>query len=151
MRPELTLMKGVARTLNIGFDASVADSMLIPDLWRKLDDSPKGCARELISELQECREILLNECITNPEPLVRWLYENQGLRRFDASNRLFLVLVDKSNFFDSWKLKRAKTLISENVNSYLDEIDQGIGFQLDFFWEGETYSTESDAIFVVKQ
>ena len=151
LRPELTVMKGLARKLNIGFDASAADSVLIPDLWLKLDDSPKDCAREMIGELQECRETLLNECIASPEPLVRWLYENQGLRRFDASNRLFLILVDKNNFFNSWKLKRANTLISENVNSYLDEIDQGIGFQLDFLWEGKTYLTESAAIFVVKQ
>lgn len=150
LRPELTLMKRLARQLNIGFDAA-ADSVLIPDLWLKLDDSPRDDARELIGELQECRETVLNECIANPEPLVRWLYENQGLRRFDASNRLFLVLVDRGNFFDSWKLKRAKTLISEHVSSYLDEIDQGIGFQLDFLWEGRTYSTESAAIFVVKQ
>ena len=151
LRPELTLMKGLARKLNIGFDVSAADSVLIPDLWLKLDDNPTNCARKLIDELQECREVLLNECVANPEPLVRWLYENQGARRFDASNRLFLVLVDKSNFFDSWKLKRARPLISKSVNSYLDGINQEIGFPLDFPWEGETYSTESDVIFVVKQ
>lgn len=144
-------MKKLASKLNIGFDTSVAESVLIPDLWLKLDDNPTDCAHELIGELQECREALLTECIANPEPLVRWLYENQGVMRFDASNRLFLVLVDKSNFFDSWKLKRARPLISETVNDYLDRVDQGIGFQLNFLWEGDTYSTESDVIFVVKQ
>ena len=151
LRPELTLMKGLARKLNVGFEKSAGDSVLLPDLWRKLDDNPTDCARGLISELQECRETLLNESIANPALLARWLYENQGLRRFDASNRLFLVLVDKSHFFDSWRLKRARSLISANVNNYLDEIGQGIGFQLDFRWEGETHLTESDVIFVVKQ
>jgi hypothetical protein len=29
-------------------------------------------------------------------------------------------------------------------------IDSDLGFQLDFDWEGETYTTESDVIFVVK-
>lgn len=151
LRPELTLMKQMARQLNIGFDQSTADSALIPDLWRKLDDHPNEDASHLIAELQECRETLLNEAIDSPEILVRWLYENQGMRRFDASNRLFLVLVDKGNFFDSWKLKRARPLISENVNGYLDEVDHDIGFQLDFDWEGDTYTTESDVIFVLKQ
>lgn len=151
LRPELTLMKRLARKLNVRFEESVGASVLLPDLWRKLDDDPTDYARELISELQECREALLNECIANPALLARWLYENQGLRRFDASNRLFLVLVDKRHFFDSWRLKRARSLISENVNNYLDEIDQRIGFQLDFRWEGETHLTESDVIFVVKQ
>ncbi len=151
LRPELTLMKGLARKLNIGFDASAAESALIPDLWRKLDDNPHESAKELITGLQECRETLLNACIVTPEPLVRWLDQNQGVRRFDASNRLFLVLVDKSDFFNSWKLKRARALISEHVINYLDEISPDIGFQLDFLWEGETYSAEADVIFVIKQ
>lgn len=151
LRPELTLMKGMARRLNIEFDISTAVSVLIPDLWRKLDDHPNSIAEELISELQECREILLNDSIADPKLLVRWLYENQGVRRFDASNRLFLVLVDKSNLFESWKLKRAKPLISREVHKYLDKINHDIGFQLNFLWEGETYTAESDAIFVVKE
>ena len=150
-RPELTLMKGLARDLDIGYDRSMADSILIPDLWRKLDDNPQCGAKELINELQEYRETLLDECIANPKPLVQWLYENQGTRRFDASNRLFLVLVDKIDFFSSWKLKRARPLISEHVTNYLTGVNQGTDFQLDFDWEGETYSTEADIIFVVKE
>lgn len=151
LRHELTLMKGLARGLNIGFDKSASESVLIPDLWRKLDDSPQRSARELISELQEYRGALLDDCITNPKPLVQWLYEKQGVRRFDASNRLFLVLVDKSDFFSSWKLKRARSLISEQVTNYLSRVGQGIGFHLDFSWEDETYSAETDIIFVIKQ
>ena len=144
-------MKSLARELDIGFDKSVPDSILVPDLWRKLDDNPQRSAQELISELPEYRETLLDDCIANPEPLVQWLYENQGTRRFDASNRLFLVLVDKSDFFNSWKLKRARHLISENVTNYLSGINQNTSFQLDFHWEGETYSTEADIIFVLKE
>ena len=146
-RPELTLMKGLARELDIGYDRSMSDSISIPDLWRKLDDNPQRSAKELISELQT----LLDECIANPRPLVQWLYENQGTRRFDASNRLFLVLVDKSDFFASWKLKRARPLISEHVTNYLTGVNQDTGFQLDFHWEGEMYLTEADIIFVIKQ
>lgn len=148
--PELTIMKKKCRELNIEFEQFLPDSALIPDLWHKLDDHPSADAAELITELQECREKLLREAINNPETLVRWLYENQGVRRFDASNRLFLVLVDKENFFDSWKLKRAKPLVSEKINTYLDSLCGEIGFQLKFDWEGETYIAESDIIFVVK-
>ena len=151
LRPELTLMKSLARELDIGFDNSVPDSVLIPDLWRKLDDNPSDRAEELISDLQTCREELLDISIANPELLGRWFYENQGVRRFDASNRLFLVLVDKTNFFESWKLKRARPLIVQYVNDYLNKVNIDAGFQLDFNWEGETYSTEADVIFVVKQ
>ena len=150
-RPELTLMKGLARELDIGYDRSMSDAILVQDLWRKLDDNPQRDAQELINKLQEYRETLLEDCIANPKRLVQWLYENQGTRRFDASNRLFLVLVDKSDFFSSWKLKRARSLISEHVTNYLSGVTQDTGFQLDFHWEGETYSTEADIIFVVKE
>ncbi len=84
-------------------------------------------------------------------PVAQFFYENQGVRRFDASNRLFLVLVDKTNFFESWKLKRARPLIVQYVNNYLEKVNTDVGFQLDFNWEGETYSTEADVIFVIKQ
>ena len=150
LRPELTLLRQTARQLNIDFENTASKSVLLPDLWRKIDDHPSPIAEELISELQNYREKILSESMQNPEMLIRWLYENQGVRRFDASNRLFLVLVDKSNFFESWKLKRAKPLISDKVNSFLDNIDDGIGIHLDFQWENETYSTESDIVFVVK-
>ncbi len=153
LRPELTLMKSLARDLEIGFDNSVPDSALIPDLWRKLDDNPSNRAEELISELQTCRERLLDNSIANPELLGRWFYENQGERRFDASNRMFLVLVDKTNFFESWKLKikRARPLIVQYVNDYLNRVNIDAGFPIDFNWKEETYSTEADMIFVIKQ
>ena len=150
LRPELTLMKDLARKLDISFDTSVPEAVLIPDLWRKLDDHPSDDARRLIRELYACRETLLNESIANPEPLARWFYENQGVRRFDASNRLFLVLVDKTDFFDSWKLKRARPLISKCITNYLGKINSDVGFQLEFDWNGESYSTEADVIFVIK-
>ena len=151
LRPELTLMKKMARDLGVSHDKNTSDSFLIPDLWRKLDDHPNDNAKELVEELKERRENILNECIQNPTNLVRWLYENQGIRRFDASNRLFLVLIDKNNLFESWKLKRAKPLIATVVNQYLDSADDNLGFELDFLWEGNSYKTESDAIFVLKQ
>lgn len=151
LRPELTLMKRLARNLNIAFDKEAPDSFLIPDLWRKLEDHPDSKTDKLLSELQECRECILDDCIENPDHLVLWLYENQGVRRFDASNRLFLVLVNKGNFFESWKLKRAKPLIEGVVNDYLDKVGDNPGFELKFDWEGDTYITESDAIFVLKE
>ena len=150
LRPELTLMKDLARKLDISFDPSVPESVLIPDLWRKLDDHPSDEAHRMKRELYACRETLLNESIANPEPLAQWFYENQGVRRFDASNRLFLVLVDKTNFFDSWKLKRARSLIVQYVNDYLKKVNTDLGFQLGFNWDGETYSTEAEVIFVIK-
>ena len=66
------------------------------------------------------------------------------------SKRLDVQTIDQINYFDSWKLKRARPLIFDKVNSYLDDDDKDFCFQLDFNWEGSSYTTESDIIFVVK-
>lgn len=149
-KPELTLLKKVAKELKIAFDVSAADSFLIQDIWKKLDDHPSLIAKELIADLASNRIRILMKAIDNPEVLVKWLYENQGIRRFDASNRLFLVLVDKNMFFDSWKLKRARPLIAKNVNSYLDNISDNPGVAMTFNWEGKKYKAVSDIVFVTK-
>ena len=149
LKPELTLMKKACKTLRISFDRNLSDALLISDLWQKLEDHPSIEANELIEELHEYRKSCLDIAIRNPEYLVRWLYENQGVRRFDAANRLFLILVDKSDFFSSWKLKRAKPLLAQEINKHLDNSNE-MGFSLDFSWNGNTYKSEADAIFVVK-
>ena len=150
LRPELTLLKKTSRKLDIAFDKTSPPSFLLSDLWGKLEDHPDKKAKELILSLQAQREEILHDCVVHPENLTLWLYENQGDRRFDASNRLFLVLVDQNNFFNSWKLKRAKPLIANTVNDYLDRANEDIGFALNFNWQGTTYKTETDIIFVVK-
>lgn len=150
LRTELTLLKRAAIELKIAFDKKGSESFLLADLWQKLDDNPTNQAKNLIIDIKGKRDEILEECLVNPERLVRWLYENQGVRRFDASNRLFLILIDKSNFFDSWKLKRAKQLIEEKVYAHLDSVSSNPGFSLHFYWDGKNYKTESDIIFVVK-
>lgn len=147
LRPELTLLKQFCRRNNIYFYDDIPDSRLLEDLWAKVSDLPTMVARDLISEFRERRLDIILEAITNPIELICWLYENQGVRRFDASNRLFLVLTDCSNFFDSWKLKRAKPLLIDKIHGHLDRNDH-IGHDVDFSWDGENYTVTSDVIFV---
>ncbi len=149
-KPELTLLRKVAKELKVAFDVDAADSFLLQDIWRKLDDHPSPIAKELIADLAGSRISILTKAIAQPDVLVKWLYENQGIRRFDASNRLFLVLVDKDMFFDSWKLKRARPLIAENVNGYLDNVSDNPGVAMTFNWEGKKYKAVSDIVFVTK-
>ena len=149
LRPELTLLKQLARRTQIHFATDLPDGRLLEDLWAKHRDHPSSESQQLIRELNEFRLKLLSECQRNSTELIRWLYENQGVRRFDASNRIFLVLVDRSNFFESWKLKRAKPLLNQAISNYLDTIGDRPGQQLDFTWEGSTYTAVSDVVFVV--
>ncbi len=113
-----------------------------------MSDQPSNEAQELIRQLLEFRNRLVTSVRTDPDNVIRWLYEEQGIRRFDASNRLFLLLVDQRNYFESWKLKRAKPLLQTRVDLYLDGVGVNVGREIEFQWEGETYRVKSDLIVV---
>jgi hypothetical protein len=44
--------------------------------------------------------------------------------RFDASNRLFIILIDINNFEESWKLKRNTKLLTSKIVEYLDNFSK---------------------------
>lgn len=151
LRPELTLLKRAARAHDLPISADLADAPLLQDLWAKISDHPAAECRQLIVELVDFRNVLVTGIERDPSDLIRWLYENQGDRRFDASNRLFLVLVDQRSYFESWKLKRAKPLMEEKIRVYLNACGANPGRRIEFEWEGQNYSTISDAIVVRHQ
>ncbi len=64
----------------------------------------------------------------NPVELKIWLYENQGVRRFDAANR----------FFDT-------------IYTHLDSMQPNSlqKLRIDFRWQGRVYEAYSDILFVV--
>jgi hypothetical protein len=105
LRPELTLLKQMARQNGLPIDEDLSKSALVQDLWAKVNDHPAHACKTLIVELISFRNELVTSIEATPNELIKWLYEHQGERRFDASNRLFLVMVDQRNYFDSWKLK----------------------------------------------
>lgn len=151
LRPELTLLKQFCRRNEIHFSTDLSDARLLEDLWSKAEDHPSEAARELITNLKSFRDVLVDEVTEDPSILIRWLYENQGVRRFDASNRLFLILVKKSNYFDSWKLKRARDLLVDTIHGALDDFECTESDRLQFDWEGEVYSTTAKAIVIAHQ
>lgn len=148
LNPELTMLKQFSRNYKIHFDTIMPDARLLEDIWQKVDDYPTKEAKELIKSLKDFRLKIIEDINKNPESLIRWLYENQGVRRFDASNRLFLILVDCENFFQSWKLKRAKPMLVEKIHNYLDSIVDIPGRDITFEWENKPYSTRSDIILI---
>lgn len=148
LRPELTEMKRLARRLTVHFERDLPPSQLIEDLWTKLNDHPSEEAQELITSLNNTRMRILDECINDPKNLIIWLYENQGERRFDAANRLFLVLVNTNNFFASWKLKRSRELLVEKIHQYLDKVDETPGMEISFSWKDRMYKSTSDMIII---
>ncbi|MCY4341929.1 MAG: hypothetical protein OXE48_11315 [Gammaproteobacteria bacterium] len=148
LRPELTLLKREARDRRIGFDKDLPSARLLEDLWNKIEDSPDEVSKQLIADLRGYRENLVGLVEQNPDELITWLYENQGSRRFDASNRLFLILVDPRDYFASWKLKRAFPLLESRINNYLDGIKENVDREIFFDWDGRQYRALSDMILV---
>lgn len=150
LRPELTLLKQFCRSNSVHIPTDLPAARLLEDLWMKTEDHPSDEANQLILNLRTFRDDLISEISHNPSKLIRWLYENQGVRRFDASNRLFLVLVKKPNYFDSWKLKRAHDLLVDTIHGSIDDFQCNEGDQLEFNWDGEVYSTTAKAIVIVQ-
>jgi hypothetical protein len=148
LRPELTLLKRAARNFNVPIPNDLSTASLLQDLWTKLSDHPNDGCRAVVRELHAFRDELVASVRNDSKDLIKWLYEKQGIRRFDASNRLFLVLVDQRNYFESWKFKRAKPLLETQIGAYLDGIGASVGKKVEFSFDGDSYTAVSDLIVV---
>jgi hypothetical protein len=148
LRPELTLLKQTARLHKIPIPKDLSPGALLQDLWTKLLDHPDSNCQLAVRKLLDFRNNLVSRIQESPSDLIQWLYEEQGVRRFDASNRLFLVLVDERNYFDSWKLKRAKPQLEAQIGKYLDNVGESVGHEIEFQWEGNMHQVTSDLVVV---
>ncbi len=151
LRPELTELKALSRREGIWFDTHKPANALFPELLAKVSEHPSQAAREFIAAFKSTRVRLIQQTIENPAALKTWLYENQGVRRFDAANRFFLILIDADNLEESWKLKRNKKLLVDAIHTHLDGMTSGAmkNLRLEFAWQNEIYETYADALFVV--
>lgn len=153
LRPEFTELKAFARQNNIPYDRNASDDEIYNELLLRITESPNQNAQDFITQFHQIRRDIINETIANPNDLLVWFYENQGTRRFDAANRFFIVLIDRNNLEESWKLKRNKEILSQQINSFLDE-NRNVDFnqfQLNFNWEGKNYQSFATCLFIVRE
>ena len=61
------------------------------------------------------------KAIEKPLDLAVWMYENQGIQRFGADNRLFVVLLDRDSPERSWELKRNFDLVFQRIDEFFDK------------------------------
>ena len=79
--------------------------------------------------------------------------------RFGAENRLFIVLVDKLDYDNSWKLKRNLDLLQPNIHAYLDRFgEKNIDdLRLSFYQKGNSdkypqeYHVLTDVLVIEKE
>ena len=151
---ELQMLKRTARALGLTYNRKQRDKALFTELLTRIEDSHRSEAKTFIVEFKQMRWSIIQKAMKEPKDLIRWLYEEQGPRRFDSANRLFLVLVDKNNFEDSWKMKRNVDLLKNRINDYLDYFDSSSTSRLrvEFDWkDGKRYTALSDVIFIIKK
>ncbi|QQR54716.1 hypothetical protein IPG41_06040 [Candidatus Peregrinibacteria bacterium] len=151
---ELQVLKRFVKTIGIEYNREQKDKALFAELLARIEESQKPEAKEFITEFRKTRWSIVQQVMNEPQKLIKWLYEEQGERRFDAANRLFLVLIDKNSLEDSWKMKRNLELLKDSVNDHLDKfVESDIErLKVEFDWmDGKRYTALADVIFVVKE
>ncbi|MBY0541129.1 MAG: hypothetical protein K2P52_06935, partial [Campylobacterales bacterium] len=148
---ELTRIKNKCEELNIVVPEDMSDKALEQHLYNKLSEHNSNSANEFVREFKKLRRQIINEAEQNPDELKKWLYENQGEARFDASNRFFLILTDENDIYDSWKLKGSIDFLKERINSHLNQISNNSeDLKIEFYWkkDNQTYKCKSDILFI---
>ena len=151
---EIQELKKFARTKNIKYDLQQKDKNIFIELLLRFNESVDPDVKKFWKQFNQKRKQIIRNTIQNPRELIRWLYEEQGERRFDATNRLFLILIDENNLEDSWKMKRNMDLLKNKINNYMDDFDfkNKNKFKIIFNWkDGKQYSASSDIIFITKK
>lgn len=150
---ELTCTKRVAKEVNIAIPRDLKKRALLICLQNLLRESVNPKAKQFIEKLDKIKQEVIEYYKNNSNELMIWLYENQGEMRFDAANRLFVVLIDSNNIFESWKLKRNVELLRNSINDKIKEIaEKRENNFVDFYWkkDGKTYKCISEVVFVSK-
>jgi hypothetical protein len=145
---EITWIKQQAKTIGIEVDKTLSDSQKLYILKEKINEVGHS---DILDYLNHIRKEIIAETLQDTEQLIRWLYENQSPRLFGAENRLFVILVDTNEMADSWKMKRAFTMIEPKVNHYLDNFTNDTLKPIKFTFNKNNYKSLSDIIFVIKE
>lgn len=144
---ELAWLKKEAKKVKISPDKNLSDAEQLTFLKEELENHGHS---NIIEVLTKHKQEIIDEACKHPEELMRWLYENQSARLFGAENRLFLVLVDTKDMKQSWKMKRAFTLIEPTVNNYLDSFNAHSLKKINFTFNQKKYTSLSNIIFIIK-
>lgn len=147
-KSELSWLRQMAREVGVSADCHEKEAQQVYTLTEKLTE--KG-QHDILNVLNNKRKEVVCQALTDPTELMTWLYSRQGEMRFGAENRLFLILADTTDMTESWKMKRAFSLIEPTVNDYLNHFDSQSLKEITFSFKGNAYKALADTIFVVKQ
>jgi hypothetical protein len=91
------------------------------------------------------------EAVKNPVKLAVWLYQNQGAQRFGADNRLFVVLSDKNNPEERWKLKRNFPLVFKEIDNFFNNEKVSQEDEIVFKFRRKTYTAVTKVLIITNE
>jgi hypothetical protein len=150
---EIIELRGFARRNRIPYDRALNDDDQFIQLINRISENPSEEAQQFMRSFLNTRAEIIDETLANPQELTIWFYENQAPRRFDAANRFFLVLIDRNNLEESWKLKRNGEILRTRINDFLNE-NQNVDFEqyrTNFNWEGANYECYATCLFIIRE
>ena len=92
----------------------------------------------------------IDDAINNPIRACEYLYTYQGAERFGAENRFFVIVYDRVNPTDSWKIKREYSLIKESVDSFFNQDMQLDPISFSFGEKKTPHLAHAKMMFIVK-
>lgn len=143
----LSWLKSRGKDFGIKVSGEDSETQQIYTLTEKLSEQGHN---DVIQYINDAKREVIRDAQSAPVELMTWLYAHQGEMRFGAENRLFVVLADSTDMNQSWKMKRAFSLIEPKVRNYLDAFTSGSLKRIDFIFKKQQYSSLADVIFVVK-
>ena len=139
LRSEFNDLKKIAQKNNIRLITNSTGKKLYFEYLSRLSESQDSSVISSMNRFFGTRNAITTDTINNKSKLINWLNNNQGERKLASSNRLHLVLVDKEQIENSWKLRRNIDYLKLNISNYIDN------FKLD-----NNNNGFSDIIFIIK-
>ena len=146
-KSSISWLKGKCKEVGISCDKNSSVSQQFYTLSEKIKELNRI---DILNELENARQQVIEDAQSNPVELMKWLYENQGEMRFGAENRIYLILVDTKDISESWKMKRAFSLIEPKVSKYIAEFSSASLKTIKFEFKKKVYTALSDILFIVK-
>lgn len=146
-KSSISWFKGKCKEVGISCDKNSSVHQQFYTLSEKIKEANR---MEILNELENARQQVIEDAQNNPVELMKWLYENQGEMRFGAENRLYLILADTQDLSQSWKMKRAFSIIEPKVNQYLANFSSTSLKTIKFEFKKKVYAALSDILFIVK-
>lgn len=146
-KSSISWFKGKCKEVGITCDKNSSVHQQFYTLSEKIKESDRI---GILNKLESARQQVIQDAQNNPVELMKWLYENQGEMRFGAENRIYLILADTKDLSQSWKMKRAFSIIEPKVNHYIAEFSSSSLKTIKFEFKKKIYTALSDILFIIK-